>query len=172
MRATTRSKDSVNKPSKPNGGQKPGRPGKPGSNKPGGKPGSKPGHDGKPGYDGKPGRPGDNWDRPHRSRWDRCYPNCYYGYGTYWTGSGGFDYDDYYEEEDNASRPTAVQEPPTYFSPGQFEFFDDPRLNWTAEGGLGSSPANSPPPPGTMPSSPRQTESDLNHYEKMMNAWR
>lgn len=184
LRSSTRgSSDSGRKADRPGGSDRPGRPGsdgKPGGGKPGGgKPGGDWDRPGKPGggwdHSGRPGRPGNKPHRPRPNRWDTCYPSCYgstwYGYPGYYSGVY---YDDYPDYEESFRWEQAVSEPITYFSPGQFEFFEDPRLDWAAEGGLGSSPANSPPPPGTMPSpsSSRQTDSELRQYEQMMKAWR
>lgn len=149
------------------GGKKPGRPGDDGQP---GRPGGDGQQPGRPGGDGH--RPG-GWEhsgrpggQPHRPWRDRCDPYCY---GPTWFG---YYHDDFSEAE--YRREKAVNEPLTYFSPGQFEFYADPRLDWAAEGGLGSTSA-SPPPPGAKPVSPAaksQSETELRQYEQMMRVWR
>lgn len=130
--STVKPRPSKPAPSDPSGHYKPGdRPGKP--DRPG-----RPERPGKPDRPGKPGRPGKpdhrpggpsggSWkdpvkpgwqlkpDRHWRSRTD-CWP---YGCGDY--------YYNYYEEPEEPIDDYVEPEPRTYFSPGPFEWFDDPR---------------------------------------------
>lgn len=163
---------SLARPKKQENGQKPARPGA----------NNRPGYSGKPGVTvGKPGgtadkpggwnRPGHQWNtnnRLHRRHLTGRRP--IYGYGPAWYG---YYYDNsYVEDEAGFRREEAAQEPPTYFSPGQFEIFEDPRLNWVAEGGIGETVTASPPP-GARPPAPASDQGDnLRQYEQMMKAWR
>ena len=121
------------KPSRPGGHDRPGGDGRPGYHRPGH---DRPGGDGRPGYDrpghGKPGwSGGGSWNNDTRPSWRKKPLNKSWRFkNDCWPyGCGGYSYNYYQEpQEDQNINITIVEpEPPTYFTPGFFEPFDDPR---------------------------------------------
>lgn len=126
--------------------------------------------DGTPVPDGRrPPHPRPPHPRPHPDCRPYCDQPIWYVYGD-----GDDDNGDGYMEGYRDGQAWSDGQQSTYFTPGYFVPFVDPRLDWAAEGGLGASPpAVTAPPPAARPgkaTGPSQT--DQSQYEQMMKAWR